>query len=86
MVFEKGRATHQSVYINGTPIETVTSFKYLGMNLFKNSNWHRTQKCIAQHASRSLYGLVSILNIIELPVKQNLQLFDSLVDSILHFG
>jgi hypothetical protein len=86
MVFEKGRATHQNFHINGTLIEPVTSFKYLGINLFKNNgNWYRTQKSIAEHASRSLYGLVTILNHIELPVKQILQLFDSLVGSILHF-
>jgi hypothetical protein len=86
MIFENGRHTHHNFYIYGSPIETVTSFKYLGITLFKNGNWNRSQKCISQHASRALYSFFSILNNIELPIKQIIQLFDSLVGSILHFG
>ena len=51
--------------------------------ILKNGSWHRSQKCIAQHASRALY---SLLNNIELPVKQQIYLFDSSVGTILNFG
>ena len=50
MIFEKGRRTHYDFFIYNTKVELVDSFKYLGITLFKNGNWYRSQKCIAQHA------------------------------------
>ena len=52
----------------------------------RNSNWYRSQKCIAQHASRALYNLCTVFNKIELPTSQKCKPFDSLVGSILNFG
>ena len=39
MIFEKGRRSHHDFYIYNSVIELVDSFKYLGITLFKNSNW-----------------------------------------------
>ena len=86
MVFEKGRRTYYEFFLNNTKIDLVDNFKYLGITLFKNGNWYRSQKCIAQHASRALYNLFTVFNKIELPTSQKCKLFDSLVGSILNFG
>ena len=43
MIFEKGRRTHHDFYIYNTALEVVGSFKYLGVTLFKNGNWNRSQ-------------------------------------------
>ena len=86
MIFEKGRRTHYDFYINNTALELVDSFKYLGITLFKNGNWYRSQKCIAQHASFALNNLFNVFQNIELPTSQKCKLFDSLVASILNFG
>lgn len=86
MIFEKGRRTHYDFFIYNTPIELVDSFKYLGITLFKNGNWYRTQKTIAQHASFALYNLFAVLKDVDLPVTQKCKLFDSLVGSVLNFG
>ena len=86
MIFEKGRRTHHDFYIYNTALEVVESFKYLGMTLFKNGNWNRSQKCIAKHASFALYNVFTILNSAELPISQQCSLFDTLVGSILNFG
>lgn len=86
MIFEKGRRTHHDFFINNIEIEMVDHFKYLGITLFKNGNWYRSQKCIAQHASFALYNLFSIFTNVELPVSQKCKLFDSLVGSVLNFG
>ena len=51
MNFEKGRHTQYNFHIYNETIELVDSFKYLGITLFKNGNWYRTQKCISQHAT-----------------------------------
>ena len=81
MIFEKGRRSHHDFYIYNTAIELVDSFKYLGITLFKNSNWYRSQKCIAQHASYALFNLFTVFAKIDLPISQKCKLFDSLVGS-----
>ena len=86
MIFEKGRRTHYDFYIYITVIDVVDSFKYLGITLFKNGNWYRSQKTIAQHASFALYNLFTVFKDIELPASQKCKLFDTLVGSILNFG
>lgn len=85
MVFENGRSTFAYFYIYGQKIELVNSFKYLGVNFFKNGNWARTQKQIADHASFSLHNLFSIFRQIELPNSKKIHLFDVLVGSVLNF-
>ena len=86
MIFEKGRRTTHEFFIYNMAIEVVDSFKYLGITLFKNGNWYRSQKYISQHASYALYNLFTVFNNVELPVTQKCKLFDSLVGSILNFG
>ena len=86
MIFEKGGRTYHEFLIYDTKIDLVDSFKYLGITLFRNGNWNRSQKSIAQHASYALYNLFTVFNNIELPPSQKCKLFDSLVGSILNFG
>ena len=44
-------------FIYNTAIAVVDSFNYLGITLFKNGNWYRSQKTVAQQASFALYNL-----------------------------
>ena len=85
MIFENGISYHE-FFIHNTAIELVDSFKYLGLTLFKNGNWNRSQKCIAQHASFALFNLFTVFNIVDLPISQKCKLFDTLVGSVLNFG
>jgi hypothetical protein len=85
MIFENGRSTHINLKIYDQPIEVVDSFRYLGIFLFKNGNFNRSQKLIAQHASFSLNKLFQIFNNTELPINQKVKLFDVLVGSVLNF-
>ena len=86
MIFEKGRHSHFDFYLNNTKLELVTSFKYLGIHFFKNGNWYRTQKLLAQHASFALHNLFSLFGELELPVSEKCKMFDILVGSILGYG
>ena len=86
MIFEKGRKTHYDFFLYNTKIEITESFKYLGVHLFKNGNWNRTQKRIAQHASYSLHNLFTIYNQLDLPISQKVDLFDSLVLPTLNYS
>lgn len=85
MIFENGRSTF-NFYIYGTAIEVVESFKYLGLTFYKNGNFLRSQRVIAQHASFALYNLFTIFKEIELPITRKCYLFDTLVGSILNFS
>lgn len=86
MIFEKGRHTHFDFYLNNVKLEMVTSFKYLGIHFFKNGNWHRTQKRLAQHASFALHKLFSLFGQVELTTSRKCKLFDILVGSVLNYG
>ncbi|XP_045185370.2 uncharacterized protein LOC123543357 [Mercenaria mercenaria] len=86
MIFEKGRHTHFGFYLYNNRIELVDAFKYLGVYLYKNGNWNRTQKRIAQHGSYSLHNLFVVCNQLDLPISQKSKLFDSLVASTLNYA
>ena len=64
----------------------VDSFKYLGVHFFKNGNWFRTQKRLAQHASYALHNLFALFRQIDIPVTEKCKLFDTLVGSILNYS
>ena len=66
-------------------IETVTCFKYLGVTLYKNGNWYRTQKVIAEHSRFALHNLSITFNQIELATKDKCKLFDTLDGSIFNY-
>ena len=86
MVFEKGRTTSPKLCLKGIELEVVSSFKYLGVELFKNGNWFRTQKYIAQHAEYSLHRLYNVFNRLTLPISEKCKLFDSVVGSVLNYA
>ena len=86
MIFENGRHTYYDFFLYNTRIEVVTTFKYLGVHLFKNGNWNRTQKKVAQYALFSMHNLFIVNNQLELPVSQQLSLFDTLVSPILNYS
>ena len=71
MIFEKGRHTSYDFHLNNVKLEIVSTFKYLGVYFFKNGNWNKTQKCIANHASFALHNLFSVFNNVEISTTQN---------------
>jgi len=62
MHYFRRKTDHLHFYIYNTRIELVDSFKYLGVHLFKNNRWNRTQKMIASHAASSLHNLFITFN------------------------
>lgn len=56
------------------------------IKLFKNGNWNRTQKHIANHSIHALHNLFIFFNQLSLDIKDKCKLFDSLVGSILNYG
>ena len=86
MIFEKGNRHSNDVFtIYNQPIETVNSFKYLGVTLYKNGSWNRTVKHISDQAQKSLSHLFSILNKFEFSINEKCNLFDTLVKPMLNY-
>ena len=86
MIFQKGgRHLTHDFYLYNEKLEVVSSFKYLGVTFFKNGSWNRTQKCIAEHASKSMYSLFSVFNQYEFKTKEKCNMFDKLVSSVLNY-
>lgn len=86
MVFENGRKTIKTFKYGTEELEVVDSFKYLGVTFYKNGNWNRTQKYIAEHGSYALHNLYRILVNIRLNIPEKFKLFDSLVGSVLSYA
>ena len=86
VIFEKGRPTKFDFYMYNSKVEIVDSFKYLGVHLYKNGKWNRTQARISQHAAYSLHKLFIICNQLDLKVDMKNKLFDYLVLPILNYG
>ena len=85
MILEKGRHTSYDFTYNDTGIDSVNYFKHLGVTLYKNGYWYRTQKVIAEHSRFALHNLFITLNQIELTAKDKCKLFDTLIGSILNY-
>ena len=87
LILEKGgRHTTYDFYLYNKRLEIVTSFKHLKIYLFKNGHWHRTQQCIAEHASKAVHKLVSVFNQYEFNTGEKGELFDVLVSSVLNYS
>ena len=86
MIFEKGRNTFVDIYFDGTKLELVASFKYLGLTFFKNGKWYRSQKIISQYGTFALHRLQCLFKNVFISIKEQIKLFDSLVASVLNYG
>ncbi|MEW8545054.1 MAG: reverse transcriptase family protein [Candidatus Thiodiazotropha sp.] len=86
MIFENGRKTLKTFHFGDIVLDVVDSFKYLGITFYKNGNWNRSQKYIAEHGSYALHNLYRILANISLNIPEKFKLFDSLVGSVLSYA
>ena len=87
MIFEKGRHTTIISYmVLNVILDIVTSFKYLGMYLYKNGNWYRTEQKLCQHSYPALHNLFIVFNQLNLNISDKCKLFDSLVGSVLNYA
>ena len=72
LIFEKSnRHTNYDFYLYNEKLEVVKSFKYLGVYFFKNRNWSRKQKCIAEYASKAMHRLFRLLTSMNLKQTKN---------------
>ena len=68
-------------------LETVSSFKYLGLMLSSSGSFAQTTQCLSDQGNRALFGLKKIIrNYPEMNPAMQLQLFNTLVKPILYYS
>ena len=88
MVFRKGGTISQDMhwYYAGQEIEIVNSFNYLGVIFSSGGSFIQNAKYLADKALKAMHSLFNITKDIDTPINILLQLFDSVVASILYYG
>ena len=73
--------------INGTNVENVSEFKYLGITIHKKKcSFKPTLKHLKTKATRAIYALKSKINFRHLKIETALKLFDAMIKPILLYG
>ena len=84
MVFKSGnRRDNLNVRYDGSPLETVNTFTYLGMTFSSNGTFYQAQKALAEQATKALFSLNNLFDKIDLSVFEKIKLFDSMILPIL---
>lgn len=86
MVFgEKARKNH-NVTLNGTRLETVDTFKYLGVLYSKTRSFYQTKRHVVEQARKAMFCLFRKNRNLDLPIDCQLKLFDNMILPILTYG
>ena len=71
---------------NGSELELVHSYKYLGLTVSYNGSFKMGVQELTKQASRAMYALLAKCRSLALPIDIQLYLFDTLVKPILLYG
>ena len=88
VVFRKGGVlgNNDHWFYAGHEIEIVSQFTYLGIVFSSGGSFMQNSKTLAGKALRALHQLWQLLKEVQAPVNTSLNLFDSLVASVLNYG
>ena len=73
-------------FYDGSTLETVDQFIYLGMLLCYNGKFYQTQKHLAEQGRKALFALNGKLTVFDFNVETKCSVFDTYINSILRFG
>ena len=82
----KPRRAQPMFTLNGSEIETVDTFKYLGIMFFYTGSFAKCRKHVVEQATRAMWGLLRKCRKLALPPSIQLSLFDQTVIPVLLFG
>lgn len=86
-IFEKRKSRCNFIWsINGSNIEVVDSFCYLGIRFYYTGNMNFSVKCLNDQALKAYNNLLSVFSRLNLDMKTMFSMFDSLVAPILLYG
>ena len=82
MVFKSGnRRENLNLQYDGSPLETVNTFTYLGMTASSNGKFYQAQKALAEQATKPyfLFSLNNLFDKIDLTISEKIKLFNSMI-------
>ena len=82
MDFRKSRQGHNALLINGEPVETVTTIKFLGTHISADHSWMFNIRALVKKAQQRLHFLC-VLRKNNLNTKLLLAFYHSSVESVL---
>lgn len=87
MLFKtSNRPENFEILYEGSVLENVRNFIYLGVNISSNGKFYQAQKHLSEQASKALFSLNNLFRDNILCVQDKLKLFDSLILPILTYG
>ena len=88
VIFARGKARKdQGVFMyNGTQLEIVDDYTYLGVIFNYNGSFTKTKKRRVEQASKAMFGLIRHCKRMDLPMDISLELFDRMILPILLYG
>ena len=90
MVFKRGGgrlAAYEKWYLDGSPVEIVDHFKYLGMTLSSNGSWLKNNEVLNNQAQKALFQIKKLVyKTPNCPVKLFLHIFDTAISPIILYG
>lgn len=87
LVFRKRKNQKLMNFIlSGKKLDVVDSFVYLGMCFKYNNTFVDMKKMLACNAKKAMYSLLGKITYFQIPIDLQLQLFDSLVSSVLLYS
>ena len=87
IVFRNGwQPVSARFFYDNKELEIVNSCIYLGMMFYFNGKFVQTQKHVFQQGSRALSSLLNSVKDLHLSKKKQLDLFDSMVASVLNYA
>ena len=87
MTFHKRNKKYNKTFlIDNAPLENVTDYTYLGLNIDASCSFKGAHKLLASKANRASFALNSRFKLKLLPVKAALKLFNNTISPILLYG
>ena len=86
-IFEKRKSNNNHSWtIDNQQLEIVTSFCYLGVNLYYTGNFRYSVKSLVEKANRAYHHLLILFDKIQLDIQTKLKLFETMVTPIMLYG
>ena len=87
MIFTSSTVREElDLVVDGNRVEQVDSFTYLGVELFANANWRRTQLKLAEQGKKAIYLMKSMQRRHHQNVMDKLYDFETLVEPVITYG
>ena len=86
LIFSKGRMPYYEFTLNGSQLEVVSEYKYLGILFCRSGSFLRAKKHIADQARKAVFALLKKAKQLLLPIDIQIDLFNKCIRPILLYG